>query len=70
MGSRKVVVTGGAGFLGSQLVHLLVRAGHHVIAMDDLSSGHTSRTALASRFIQVDVRDRSALIALFRHERP
>ncbi|MBL0727186.1 UDP-glucuronic acid decarboxylase family protein [Piscinibacter sp. HJYY11] len=36
------VVTGGAGFLGSHLCDRLVAMGHHVVALDDLSSGHMS----------------------------
>jgi ADP-L-glycero-D-manno-heptose 6-epimerase len=36
----RIVVTGGAGFIGSNLVKRLVRDGHHVVAVDDFSSAH------------------------------
>lgn len=39
MATRTVLVTGGAGFIGSHRVEECVRAGHEVIAIDDLSTG-------------------------------
>jgi UDP-glucose 4-epimerase len=36
----KIVVTGGAGFIGSHLVDAFIAAGHEVFVIDDLSSGH------------------------------
>lgn len=41
----RVLVTGGAGFLGSHLCERLLRAGHAVIALDDLSTGSTENVA-------------------------
>ena len=41
----KVLVTGGAGFIGSHLCDHLVRYGHDVVVLDDLSSGHCSNIA-------------------------
>ena len=35
----KALITGGAGFVGSHLAELLLRKGHHVIVVDDLSTG-------------------------------
>ena len=43
--TRRVLVTGGAGFIGSHLVDALVRAGHRVTVLDDFSSGHRSNLA-------------------------
>lgn len=59
----KVLVTGGAGFIGSNLTAALLRAGHNVTVLDDLSSGYRNNIdALANaRFIEGDVRDRRAV---------
>jgi UDP-glucose 4-epimerase len=54
-----VLVTGGAGFIGSNLVELLVGRGHHVSVLDNLSSGYASNLAPFPdvRLFQADVRD-------------
>ena len=59
----KVLVTGGAGFIGSNLVRLLLQEGHEVVVFDSLSSGYRSNlTGLPlSRFTLGDVRDASLL---------
>jgi UDP-glucose 4-epimerase len=58
-----VLVTGGAGFIGSNLVRLLVSQGHDVTVLDDLSSGHRKNLELIPgvRFIEGDVRDADAV---------
>jgi len=55
----KTVVTGGAGFIGSNLVGLLLGEGHQVTVLDDLSSGYGSNLSPYPEvnFIQGDVRD-------------
>jgi nucleoside-diphosphate-sugar epimerase len=56
----KVVVTGGAGFIGHHLVRTLVEAGHTVTAMDNLRRGTFERSGLEhARCIEGDVRDYS-----------
>ena len=45
----RVVVTGGAGYIGSHAVRALVDAGHAVAVLDDLSAGHGRRCRRASR---------------------
>ncbi len=47
----RYLVTGGAGFIGSNLVHELVRRGHSVIVLDDLSTGKESNLAGVARTI-------------------
>lgn len=41
----KALVTGGAGFIGSHLTEALVNAGHEVVVVDDLSTGHPRNLA-------------------------
>src|SRR5215472_286650 len=65
----KVIVTGGAGFIGSHLVDALWARGDEVIALDDLSGGHERNLNPAARFVRLDVRTPEAA-ALVRDERP
>ena len=59
----KVLVTGGAGFIGSNIVRLLVEQDHVVTVLDNLSSGYKSNLHPFSgiRFIHGDVRDTEAV---------
>jgi UDP-glucose 4-epimerase len=53
----RVLVTGGAGFLGSALSNQLARVGHTVLVIDDLSAGDPARLHQAVLFSRGDVRD-------------
>ena len=56
----KIVVTGGAGFIGSNVVDGYVSAGHEVLVVDNLSTGRKSNVHREARFFQVDVRSQGA----------
>ncbi len=63
-----VLVTGGAGFIGSHVADAFLAAGHPVVVLDDLSTGDPDRVAARARFVEGDIRD-AALAELFREER-
>ena len=65
----KVLVTGGAGFIGSHVCDAFVRAGHEVIALDNLSSGKKENLDPRVRLEVADIRSPEAA-ALVRAERP
>src|SRR4030065_2601047 len=65
----KIIVTGGAGFIGSQLVDQYIHNGFDVIVIDDLSSGHTQNINPLAKFYKLDICD-PAVEAIFEKERP
>ena len=65
----KVLVTGGAGFIGSHVVDAYVAAGHEVVIVDDLSTGKRENLNPKAKFHQLDVQD-PRVIDLIRDERP
>jgi UDP-glucose 4-epimerase len=64
----KVLVTGGAGYIGSVVVEQLLAANHQVVVYDNLSKGHAEMVPSAARFIRADLADRSTLLATLRTE--
>lgn len=63
--TRNVLVTGGAGYIGSVVVEQLLARGEVPIVLDDLSTGHRDAIAPGVEFIEGSVGDRRVLKALF-----
>ena len=59
------LVTGGAGFLGSHLVDALLKQGHLVRVLDDLSSGHRQNLPRQTQFLHGDITDPTAVEKAF-----
>jgi UDP-glucose 4-epimerase len=62
---RPLLVTGGAGYIGSHTAKALRRAGRTVVLFDDLSAGHAA-AALGADLVEGDVRDTTAVAAALR----
>lgn len=65
----KILVTGGAGFIGSHVVDAYVDLGHEVLVMDDLSTGRRANLNPKARFVDADIRSQEAA-RLVHEERP
>lgn len=62
---NKVLVTGGAGFIGSHVAEELLRAGHDVIVLDDLSGGFEDNVPDGALFVRASITDHSAVHKVF-----
>ncbi|WP_236024820.1 UDP-glucose 4-epimerase GalE [Arenibaculum pallidiluteum] len=64
-----ILVTGGAGYVGSHCVAALLERGHRVVVFDNLRQGHRAAVRPQAEFIQGDLADRAALAWLFAGHR-
>jgi UDP-glucose 4-epimerase len=64
----KILVTGGAGYIGSHMVRTLGEKGHEIIIYDNLSTGHRD-SVLSGRLVVADLADTDSLNALFKDEK-
>jgi len=65
----KVLVTGGAGFIGSHIVDALVKDGHHPVVLDNLTTGKVENVNPRAAFFKADIRDKS-IAHIFEKEKP
>jgi UDP-glucose 4-epimerase len=64
----RILVTGGAGYIGSVTAAVLLERGHHVVVLDDLRTGHRAAVPGGIPFVQADVADADAVgDAIDRH---
>ncbi|GIV76344.1 SDR family NAD(P)-dependent oxidoreductase [Litorilinea aerophila] len=63
-----VMVTGGAGFIGSHVADALLEAGHRVVVVDNLHTGHADNVPAAATFYQADICDEEQMAAIFQAE--
>jgi len=65
-----VLVSGGAGFIGSHIVDLLVKNNYEVVIVDDLSSGREENINKKARFYKLNITDQKGLTEVFEQEKP
>jgi len=65
----RVLVTGGAGFIGSNIVDALIEDGNSVVVVDNLSTGKKENLNPKAKFYQVDIRDKG-IEDIFKKEKP
>ena len=63
-----ILVTGGAGYVGSHTVRAMLEAGYQVVVADNLSTGFRAAVPAACRFYEGDIRDAAFLARLFEQE--
>lgn len=69
-GKTTVLVTGGAGFIGSHIVDLLIENNYRVVVVDDLSSGREENLNKDGQFYKLSITDKKGLDEIFQQERP
>jgi len=65
----KILVTGGAGFMGSHVTEELINRGHRVTVLDDLSGGYVDNVVEGAEFVQGSINDVELINSLFEQER-
>jgi UDP-glucose 4-epimerase len=66
----KVIVTGGAGFIGSHVADALLGANHEVLVLDDLSTGRRQNVPARASFVQGDIRNAQVVSKVFEEFAP
>ncbi|HMR66543.1 MAG TPA: UDP-glucose 4-epimerase GalE [Anaerolineae bacterium] len=66
----KILVTGGAGYIGSIVVEELVKAGDSVVVLDNLYQGHRAAVHPAAEFVEGDLADRALIDAIMQQHQP
>ena len=64
-----ILVLGGAGYIGSHAVKMLIDAGESVVVVDNLETGHIEAVNKAAKFYQIDIRDEQAFDKVFKENK-
>lgn len=64
----KILVTGGAGYIGAHAVYALIEQNYEVVVIDNFTTGHRSNLHPKAQYYQVDLRDEAALKQVFTNE--
>ena len=65
-----IVITGGAGFIGSHVSDALIGKGHEVLVLDDMSGGRRENVPEAATFVAGDIRDEAIVERVFEDFKP
>lgn len=65
----KILVAGGAGYIGSVVVEQLIKNGHEAVVYDNLSKGHKAAVAPEAKFIKADLLDRESIVSALDRNR-
>ena len=65
----KILITGGAGFIGSHLVDRLIKEDHKVVVIDNLSTGKKENLNPKAKFYKIDICDEK-ISQIFKKEKP
>src|SRR5215210_4843784 len=65
----RVLVTGGAGYIGSVVTEELLKDGHEAVVFDNLSKGHEWAVAPGAQFVRADLEERDRLVGTLKDGR-
>lgn len=66
----KVLIVGGAGYIGSHNVRLFLNKGYDVVIVDNLNTGHMKAVDPRATFYKEDIRNKDAMVEIFKKEKP
>ena len=65
----RILVTGGAGYIGSVMTDVLIDVGHHIVVLDNLQRGHRDAVRPEAVFVEADLQDRAQVVSTLKAER-